>query len=467
MARFKPEIDFPEVYKVCQLFEPSDADLEKVRDLMEREIKMGLSREFHDRSTVPCHLSFVRQLPTGRERGRFLAIEMMPTNCRIMLVKFSSERDVYTSARCVIIPHTVVAGKGTEIFTFLATVLASFVKEKKVEKDNLPLGISFAFTLNKVALDVGYLVTWTKEFGAHGVIGKDVVKLLRDALTKFPEVSIEVMGIINVAAGALLGLCWAQPDTRIGLVMGSIANSCYVEKIDRCEMYQGEGERDPRGIMIINSDWAHFGDGGQLDFLRNEFDKQMDVESINPGVRLYEKFSGALCVGELVRIVLYYLMQKGHIFEGERRDYVGIQWKLDMVSVMELSSDPPGTYTRAQEVMDRFRIRHCKEKDLAALRYICTKISDRAAMLVAGGVAALVNRMAQPKITIAVDGGIYRLFPSYAAALNKYTTQLTNPKYKYEFVITQDSCGVGAAIMAGMAHAAKYKTDTKLFVMDY
>ncbi|KAH8308143.1 hypothetical protein KR059_007092 [Drosophila kikkawai] len=465
MAKFNPEVDFPEVYKVCQLFTPSDEELEKVRDIMDREIKLGLSREHHDRSTVPCHLSYVKELPTGRERGRFLAIEMMPTNCRIMLVKFSSERDIYTSARCVILPHTIVAAKGTELFTFLATTIAQFVKEKKVEKDNLPLGISFAFTLNKVALDIGYLVAWTKEFGAHGVIGKDVVKLLRDALAQFPEISVDVMGIINVAAGTLLALCWAQPDTRIGLVMGAIANSCYVERIDRCETY--EGEVDSKGEMIINSDWAHFGDGGQLDFIRNEFDKQLDTESINPGIRLYEKFSGALFVGELVRIVVYYLMQKGAIFQGERRDYVGIQWKLDMVSVIEISNDPPGTYTKAQEVMDKFRIRHCKDRDLAALRYICTKISERAAMLVSSGVAAIINRMEKPKISIAVDGGIYRLFPSYSAALNKFTTKLTNPKYKFDFVVTQDSSGVGAAMMAGMAHASKYKTDDKLFVMEY
>lgn len=219
--------------------------------------------------------------------------------------------------------------------------------------------------------------------------------------------------------------------------------------------------------MIINSDWAHFGDTGQLDFLRNEFDKQLDSESINPGQRLYEKFSGALCMGELVRIVIYHLMQKGEIFVGERRDYVGIQWKLDMVSVIEVASDPPGVYTKAQEVMDKFRIRHCKDRDLAALRYICSVVTDRAAMVVSAGVAALINRMQQSQISIAVDGGIYRLHPAYAAALNKYTTQLTDPNYKFEFVITQDSCGVGAAIMAGMAHAYKYKTDTKMFVMDY
>ncbi|EDX14548.1 Hex-t1 [Drosophila simulans] len=396
---FNPEEDFPEVYKVCKLFNPSIDDLEKIKQAMDREITMGLSRDHHDRSTVPCHLSYVQDLPTGRERGQFLALEMMPTNCRIMLVKFSSERDIYTSSKCVIMPHTVAAGRGTEVFTFLATIIANFVKEKKVDKDNLPLGIAFAFTLKKLALDVGILVSWTKEFGAQGAIGKDVVQLLRDALAKFPEISVDVMGIINVGAGSLLALCWAQPDTRIGLIMGSIANSCYVERVERCETAS--------------------------------------------------------------------LMKAGAIFAEDRRDYIGIQWKLDMVSLIEIVSDPPGVYTKAQEVMDKFRIRHCKERDLAALKYICDTVTNRAAMLVASGVSCLIDRMRLPQISIAVDGGIYRLHPTFATVLNKYTRLLADPNYNFEFVITQDSCGVGAAIMAGMAHANKYKTDAKLFTMDY
>ncbi|XP_017079770.1 hexokinase type 1 [Drosophila eugracilis] len=461
---YNPEVDFPEVFKICKLFKPTEDDLEKIMNLLDREIKMGLSRDQHDRSTVPCHLSYVQELPSGRERGQFLALEIMPTNCRIMLVKFSSEKDIYTSSKCVIMPHTVAAGKGTELFNFLATSIANFVKEKKVEKDNLPMGIAFAFSLVKHALDVGILVSWTKEFGAQGAIGKDVVQLLRDALAKFPEISVEVMGIINVGAGSLLALCWAQPDTRMGLIMGSIANSCYVERTEKCELYEGE---EGKKIMVINSDWAHFGDNGVLDFIRNEFDRQLDSESITPGQRLYEKISGALCMGELVRIIILRLMKSGAIFADDRRDYIGIQWKLDMISLIEIVSDPPGVYTKAQEVMDKFRIRHCKEKDLAALKYICDSITNRAAMLVASGVACLINRMRLPKISIAVDGGIYRLHPTFATVLKKYTNLLTDPRFGFEFVITQDSCGVGAAIMAGMAHADKYKTDAKMFTMDY
>ncbi|XP_001359146.2 hexokinase type 1 [Drosophila pseudoobscura] len=461
---FKPEVDFPEVYKLCQMFVPSENDLVKVRDTMNREMTAGLSKEGHDRSSVPCYLSYVQDLPSGRERGRFLALEMMPTNCRIMLVRFSSEKDVYMSSKCVIIPHSIAAAKGTELFNFLASNIATFVKDKKVEKENLPMGIAFAFSLNKLALDVGILIAWTKEFGATGAIGKDVVQLLRDALAKFPEIMVNILGIINVAIGSLLALCWTQPDTRIGLNMGNITNSCYVEEVDNCHMYTGTNNKS---IMIVNTDWAHFGDGGQLDFIRNEFDKTLDESSTNPGHRIYEKFSGALFISELVRMVIVRLMRNGTIFEGQTLDLISNQWRMDMSSVFDLDSDPPGVYTKAQEVMEKYRIRHCKERDLAAVRYISNIILSRAAMMLSSGVACLINRMKIAQISISVDGGIYRLNQTFQTVINKYTLQLTDPRYKFEYVVNQDSCGVGAAIMAGLAHADKYRGESKIFELDF
>ncbi|XP_034660859.1 hexokinase type 1 [Drosophila subobscura] len=461
---YKPEVDFPEVYKLCQMFVPKEDDLVKVRNIMEREMMAGLSREGHDRSSVPCYLSYVQDLPSGRERGRFLALEMMPTNCRIMLVRFSSEKDVYMSSKCVIIPHSIAAARGMELFNFLAFNIAAFVKDKKVDKENLPMGIAFAFSLNKLALDVGILVAWTKEFGATGAIGKDVVQMLRDALAKFPEVIVNILGIINVAIGSLLALCWLHPDTRIGLIMGNITNSCYVENVENCHTYVGTSNKPS---MIINTDWAHFGDGGQLDFIRNEFDRALDEASTNPGLRIYEKFSGALFLGELVRRVVVRLMRNGAIFVGQPLEVIDLQWKMEMSALFEIELDPPGVYTKAQEVMDRFRMRHCKDRDLAAFRYICDTVVSRAAMILAGGVACLINRMQHTQISISVDGGIYRLNPTFAAVLNKYTRLLTDPQYKFEYVVNQESCGVGAAIMAGLAHADKYRGESKIFELDF
>jgi len=39
--------------------------------------------------------------------------------------------------------------------------------------------------------------------------------------------------------------------------------------------------------MIVNTEWGAFGDDGVLDFARNQFDRRLDVTSLNPGHQLW------------------------------------------------------------------------------------------------------------------------------------------------------------------------------------
>lgn len=38
--------------------------------------------------------------------------------------------------------------------------------------------------------------------------------------------------------------------------------------------------------VIINTEWGAFGDNGCLDFVRTEYDRELDTFSINPGKQL-------------------------------------------------------------------------------------------------------------------------------------------------------------------------------------
>lgn len=442
------ETKFPDAFKLLKPFMLTEDKLTQVRNGMTKEIIAGLGAGTHSRSSIPCLLSYVQNLPTGNERGRFLALEMWPTNCRIMLVKFSSENDIYMSSKCVIIPHTIAGARGTKLFDFLAMNIATFVKEKKVEKENLPMGISFAFALNKLSLDVGILVAWTKGYGAREAVGKDVVQLLRDALKRHDDISVNLVAIVNISAGTLMALAWSYTSCKVGLIIGTVTNAAYVEQSALCERYEGD---ESLPLMIINTEWGNFGLNGHMDFIRNEFDKLADAGSSNPGLKYYEKCISTLYLGELVRLIVVRLMKMGVIFKNYNLDYIGISWKMEMKSIIDVESDPPGVYTKAQEAMDKFRMRNCEESDLAVLRFICQTVSDRSAMLVAAGLAALINRMNYPFISVSVDGGIYRLYPRYQQVLNKYARMLTNTRNDFEIIISEDSPGVGAAIVAGQA----------------
>lgn len=47
--------------------------------------------------------------------------------------------------------------------------------------EKLPLGFTFSFPCAQDQLDVGRLIHWSKGFNASGVVGQDVVKLLKEA----------------------------------------------------------------------------------------------------------------------------------------------------------------------------------------------------------------------------------------------------------------------------------------------
>lgn len=50
--------------------------------------------------------------------------------------------------------------------------------------ERLPLGFSFSFEMQQLALEKALMVKWAKGFDCSGVIGEDVVQLLNDAIAR-------------------------------------------------------------------------------------------------------------------------------------------------------------------------------------------------------------------------------------------------------------------------------------------
>ena len=57
-----------------------------------------------------------------------------------------------------------------------------------------------------------------------------------------------------------------------------------MEKLENVELWDEEID-DPKQV-IVNTEWGAFGDNGVLDFLRTEFDHEVDAKSLNKGQRM-------------------------------------------------------------------------------------------------------------------------------------------------------------------------------------
>lgn len=100
------------------------------------------------------------------------------------------------------------------------------------------------------------------------------------------------MAVLNDTTGTLMACAWKNPECRIGLIVGTGTNACYVERLENVELWDPDMGDDADGLheppqMIVNTEWGAFGDNGCLDFIRTEYDRAIDQASLNPGRQLY------------------------------------------------------------------------------------------------------------------------------------------------------------------------------------
>lgn len=69
-----------------------------------------------------------------------------------------------------------------QLFDHIAACLANFMEENGLKgTQKLPLGFTFSFPCAQEGLAVARLINWSKGFSASGVVGRDIVELLREA----------------------------------------------------------------------------------------------------------------------------------------------------------------------------------------------------------------------------------------------------------------------------------------------
>ena len=91
---------------------------------------------------------------------------------------------------------------------------------------------------------------------------------------------MNVHALVNDTVGTLMASAYHEPSTRIGLILGTGSNACYVESLDNVKTWNEE--RSEPNQVIINMEWGAFGNNGCLDFLRTEYDIEVDKTSLNP-----------------------------------------------------------------------------------------------------------------------------------------------------------------------------------------
>lgn len=430
-----------------------DDGYRKVRDLMTQAMNNGLGARTNPTAVVKMFPSYVRSVPDGTEQGKFLALDLGGTNFRVLLIELKPGNEVEMQSKIFAVPQRIMVGPGKDLFDHIAICLGSFIKAHGLQSTKLPLGFTFSFPCKQEGLTSAKLVKWTKGFKCSGVEGEDVVRLLKEAVQRQKDYEIDVVALVNDTVGTLMAVAHRDPKCLIGMIIGTGSNACYMEQLDNVELWN-EDLDNPKEV-IINTEWGAFGDDGALDFMLTSYDREVDAGSMNKGRQLYEKMISGMYMGEVARLVLLRLTQEGLLFNGDVSDELATKGLFYTKYVSEIESDPLGSFNNVVQVLEDIGVSSYTDEDCRIVRMVCEHVSRRAAFLCAAGLAALLNKINRPDVTIAVDGSVYRFHPKVHDLLVEKISELKHPELKFSLTLSSDGSGIGAAIIAAVSQRLK------------
>ncbi|KAH7637656.1 tgf-beta receptor type-1-like protein [Dermatophagoides farinae] len=422
-------------------FQLSHEDFEKISGLLSKEFDRGL-RSTKD-SIVKMYLTYVRSLPNKEEHGRYLALDLGGTNIRVLLLKFhgpgsdtslvkqqqqqqqqeQSEKIEIIDSLCQPLPTELFYGTGQQLFDFIAELIVSFALRNKLAGVRIALGFTFSFPVVQHGLAEATLVTWTKSFVCSGVVGFDVVRLLKASLKRKMHHSIpyiDVVAIINDTTGTLIFGALQDKNCAIGLIVGTGSNACYVEQLHNIEKWPFNYS-DPKQV-VINCECGAFGDNHVIDWALTRWDRGLNYESLNLNKQIHEKLISGMYLPEILRRCLLTLIELGILFDGRPPLELFRPYSIKTKYMSQIDQDDGNNndFLHTRKAMQnifgtenpRFK-NGFQDSDVKIIHMINQRITRRSANFVATALWTLMCRINREDISIAYDGSLICLHPHY------------------------------------------------------
>ncbi|KDR83514.1 hypothetical protein GALMADRAFT_235701 [Galerina marginata CBS 339.88] len=473
------------------------------------EFKIGLENYAQPMAMIP---SFVTAVPDGTETGTFLALDLGGTNLRVCEVVLNGDKTFNLVQQKYKVSETLKSGEATALFDYLADSVDAFLTTHATtdyaspadEKSGAPisdvhLGLTFSFPVEQTALGSGKILTWTKGFSAKHAIGNDVVKLLQDAFDR-KRMHVKCVALVNDTVGALLSRAYQAGGCISGAIFGTGTNGAYIERVENIKKLAGSPAAAKGGEMVINTEWGAF-NNSRSHLPTTPFDNAIDRLSINPKFQAFEKFISGMYLGEIVRSIMVALVDatpKSLLFGGKSTPVLNKHYGVD-TSFMSATEEvwigddkspdafvtpPLGAEFKRENLLPKvvkkldeirgitvkvlgFKEEDVSLKDAAIVRWICSIVARRAALLSGVAVATVLiqteratlrgkhqpTRGLNETLGFGVDGSLVELYPNFGQMLRESLRILVGEEVekRVEIGLAKDGSGVGAALCALMA----------------
>ncbi|KAI8142824.1 hexokinase-domain-containing protein [Fennellomyces sp. T-0311] len=437
------------------LAEEFDVTTERLRiitDQFVEEMRKGLD---HEGQTVAMIPSFVTGRPTGEEVGRYLALDLGGTNLRVCEFELKGKGDYSVKQQKFVVSDQLKTGDMRDLCDYIADSVDSFLTEHGTKPEGgemLQLGYTFSFPVLQTAINRGVLKQWTKGFSTKNAVGKDVPLLLQDAFIR-RNLPVNVAAIVNDTVGTLMAYAYSYPETIIGCILGTGTNASYFEQTQNIKKWSNPAGSEE---MVINMEWGAF-DNERRVLPLTMYDNKVDRQSRNVHQQLFEKMVSGMYLGEITRNAMIHLIDQYLLFNGESSAVLNTQWGFETAYLTAIEKDNTPDLAETRHILEEtVGVPSTTLADRQMVKKIGGFVGRRAARLAAcglGGVMSHCGKVGQDCI-IAIDGSLYEFYPNFEGHIRDAMAELFGQEAasKVRFALARDGSGLGAAIIAMVAH---------------
>ncbi|MFA5163930.1 MAG: 4-alpha-glucanotransferase, partial [Patescibacteria group bacterium] len=340
----------------------------------------------------------------------------------------------------------------------LFDAIASFVKQflaKHNLTDSYDLGFTFSFEVNQADIDKGITVRMSKGFTTTGIVGKDVVALLRDAFKRKGVNNVRVVAIDNDTTGTQVARAYLDNNTSLGVILGTGTNICVRLPMDKIIKQFSNKDNYKATHMIVNMESGNF----NKNLPRTKYDKLLDSKSTNPNEAWEEKMVSGMYLGELMRLTLLDLINQKLLFRGKTPKILSSYQSFETRYIGDIEALDLNKRMNIWKLRLLFKKLLLSRKDAKIIQLIANLIATRsarvAASLIAGALLYIDPNLTN-KHTVAIDGSVFEKHYKYQARMHQAFRELLSDKASnITTTLTHDGSGVGAAIIAAVASKAQ------------
>lgn len=424
--------------------------------------------------------SFCHTLPTGQEKGTFIALDMGGSTFRVALVELSTraaknggmEIKHMTVNR---INESIRGLPAEQFFAWMAEKIQDTLHQCKhsqiPQSESISIGLAWSFPIEQTSHQGGTVQPMGKGFRAHeGIIGQDLGNLLELACRK-RGLEVQVNAIVNDSSATLLSQAYKDSATTMGLILGTGTNAAIYLPVR--DLGQDKfGMRHPSWFeqaerVIINTEVSMFGKG-ILPVTR--WDEELNRTHSAPDFQPLEYMTTGRYLGEILRLVIAEAVGTCQMFDGLMPDSLSDRYTLDTALLAAIEEDTTiGCISSAERIQKEFGLPSLPTTaEMAFLRTVVEAVSHRAAAYMATAIHALWSlehggpHEATSKTSVAANGSVVLMYPGFRTRCQKYVADLiaagqpsTSFGRNHEILLqpTHEATILGAAVAVAIADA--------------